>query len=582
MPIVTETDIVRNLRLQRYGVLGTSVTKTMMDILGINALNQLYDQHCHLEGLAFIDAILDKLSIRIEISENDLKRLPASGPFILVSNHPLGGIDGLIMLKIMLLHHPESKIIANYLLKLVQPLDRYVCPVNPFEHNKELYHSFGGIRTALDQLKSGFPLGIFPAGEVSVRQKGIGGRIDDKKWDVSMIKLIKKAGVPVIPMFFNARNSDLFYIMAGVNGYLRTAKLPSEMLNSYDKTIKVRIGNPISVTTQDSMKDIDVLSDHIRHKTYILGNVFRKRKFFELDISKFKKGHQPVLARISPEHLERDFSLLRQDQKILFESGHYALYFTKLDDYPMILAELGRLREITFRDAGEGTGKATDVDKYDAYYHHLILWDKSACQLAGAYRLGLGKEIKKMYGMSGFYMSELFYLYGPMHDVMNESIEMGRAFVAKPYQQRPMPLFLLWKGIEKIATSFPEYKYLIGAASISNSYSYYSRSMMVEYFSKHHFDSDLALYVAAKKPFRSMLTKKDADLIGSSQFESIRSVDRLIEELEPQGLKIPVLIKKYLLQNAKLLAFNVDTAFNDAIDGLIYIEISKINLEKLG
>jgi len=581
MPILTESDISRSLHLQKFGAAGTSLTKAMMRLLRIDQLNIMYDKHCHLEGLAFVDAILSALNITVDISDVDLKRLPKSGPFIVVSNHPLGGVDGLIMLKIMLTYHPESKIMANYLLEMIEPLKSYICAVNPFETNKNTKSSLSGIRAAFSHLDEGLPLGIFPAGEVSTLQNKMVWQIEDKPWDFSAIKFIKKAKVPVVPMYFHARNSDLFYIVSAMNQYLRTAKLPSEVFNSADKKITVRIGKAIPVSHQNIITDISIYSDIIRTKCYHLGHVFRRKKVFDIKKLRVKRKVVPILPGTSGLSLIREVEELRLANKSVFENDMYELFFTKLDHAPAIKTELGRLREISFREVGEGTGLALDLDKYDKYYHHLILFDKGNGQIVGAYRIGMGREIMAEYGMNGFYLSSLFYMSGPMRNFFNNAIEIGRAFVTKEYQQRPMPLFLLWKGICAVTKLHPEYKYIIGAASISSHYSPFSRSLLVQYLTKYHFDNELALYVAPKRAFNGIMKLKVAEILNDPSHQCVKAIDQLIEDVEPNGLKMPILIKKYLMQSARLLSFNVDADFNDAIDGLMYIEINNINLEKL-
>lgn len=581
MPILTESDITRSLHLQKFGAAGTSLTKAMMRLLRIDQLNIMYDKHCHLEGLAFVDAILSALNITVDISDVDLKRLPKSGPFIVVSNHPLGGVDGLIMLKIMLTHHPESKIMANYLLEMIEPLKSYICAVNPFETNKNTKSSLSGIRQAFSHLDKGLPLGIFPAGEVSTLQNKMVWQIEDKPWDISAIKFIKKAKVPVVPMYFHARNSDLFYIVSAMNQYLRTAKLPSEVFNSAHKKITVRIGKAIPVSHQNNIKDISIYSDIIRTKCYHLGHVFRRKKVFDIKKLRVRRKVVPILPGTSGLSLIREVEELRLTNKSVFENDMYELFFTKLDHATAIKTEIGRLREISFREVGEGTGLALDLDKYDKYYHHLILFDKGNCQIVGAYRIGMGREIMAAHGMNGFYLSSLFYMSGPMRNFFNNAIEIGRAFVTKEYQQRPMPLFLLWKGICAVTKLYPEYKHIIGAASISSHYSPFSRSLLVQYLTKYHFGNELALYVAPKRAFNGIMKLKVAEILNDPSHQCVKAIDQLIEDVEPNGLKMPILIKKYLMQSARLLSFNVDADFNDAIDGLMYIEINNINLEKL-
>jgi hypothetical protein len=252
------------------------------------------------------------------------------------------------------------------------------------------------------------------------------------------------------------------------------------------------------------------------------------------------------------------------------------VFLAKKEHIPNVLIELGRLREITFRAIGEGTNNATDLDRYDDYYHQMFLWDRDANRVAGAYRMGMGSEISKMYGLDGFYLNELFKFEPELHKMMSESIEMGRAFIIKEYQLKPMPLFLLWKGIVHCTLRFPEHKYLIGGVSISNKFSNFSKSLMIEFMKSNYYDPYVAQYITPKKDFKVKLEDADKDFIFDESEADLNKFDKIIDELEPNELRLPVLIKKYVKQNAKVVAFNVDPLFNNAVDGLMYIRIADL------
>lgn len=577
MPILTEQEIVASLKMEKYGHLGIQLSKHFMSWLRISDINNIYDRYIHLQGLDFINAVLNHLNIEVVLSENDIKRIPRKGPFIVIANHPLGAIDGLIMLKILLTYHPDSIVMANFLLKKIKPIADCICAVNPFETRKDVFNSTSGLRQALTQLQNGLPLGIFPAGEVSARTHRFIGPIFDKPWDISAMKMIKKAQVPVLPMYFHARNSDLFYWMADLHANLRTARLPSEVMKAKNKKIVVRIGHSISVEDQSKPQNIQHYTEMLRAKTYILKRSFMKAKSNSLTQYFPKKKMPEVLPYQSISELHNNFTSLANSDALILNSGDYQVFLTKTNAFPAIMLELGRLRELTFRAVGEGTHKALDIDKFDSYYHHLILWNHREKEIVGAYRLALGKDIYSQFGLKGFYTSELFHLTGSMHEIMRQSIEMGRAFIVRSYQQKPMPLFILWKGIVAVTMRYPQYKYLIGAASISSNYCLYSRSLMVEYLSNHHLDSLVSMDVAPKLSFKSALKGNEKQLVMNGD---MKIIDKLIEEIEPDGLKVPILIKKYLIHNAKMLGFNVDMKFNQAIDALMYIRIDDIDKTK--
>ncbi len=576
MGLVTAKEVAKAIKVDKFGFLGTSMGWVLMKVLNISTMNKIYDKHKHLKDLEFMNALLNEFEIRFEIPEADLKRLPKTGPFITISNHPLGGIDGILLLKLLLEHRTDFKIIANFLLHRIEPLKSYVMPVNPFEGHKDVKSSLMGFKGAMQHLQDGHPLGIFPAGEVSTYRDG--KLVVDKPWEVAAMKLVKKANVPVVPIYFHAKNSKLFYRLAKMSDTLRTAKLPSELLTQKERLIKVRIGNPIPVKDQEEHESLDDFTEFLRKKTYVLSNPFQKKKLLENIPKTIKIPKQPkqIAGAISVEAMEAEIQSLTEQGKRLLSSKNYEVYFAPATDIPNVLQEIGRLREITFREVGEGTNQATDLDEYDSYYHHMFLWDNDAKMIAGAYRMGLGEKIYASHGIDGFYLQSLFRFEPELYDMMSKSIEMGRAFIIKQYQQRPMPLFLLWKGIVHTTLRYPNHKFLIGGVSISNQFSDFSKSLMIEFMKSNYYDPYVAQYINPKKEYKVKLKDADKDFIFDESEADLNKFDKLIEEVEPGSLRLPVLIKKYIKQNAKVVAFNVDPLFNNAVDGLMYIRIADL------
>jgi putative hemolysin len=449
-------------------------------------------------------------------------------------------------------------------------------PVNPFEDHKDAKSSMAGIKGALLHLREGKPLGIFPAGEVSTHRDG--KLVVDKPWEDGAVRLIKKAKVPVIPIYFHAKNSPLFYILSKISSTLRTAKLPSEIISQKNRVIKVRIGKPISVKDQEQYKDVSSFYEFIRKKTYMLANPFEKtsQKILSAQSLKIPKKAKKITSQRAFDLFVKEVDDLRDKGSRLLQSKNYEVFFASAKEIPNILHEIGRLREITFRDVGEGTNKTIDLDRFDKYYHHLFLWDNVKNELAGAYRMGLGKDIYKKHGINGFYIHTLFRIEPELYPMMQNTIELGRAFISKNYQQKPMPLFLLWKGIVHTTLRYPEYKYLMGGVSISNQFSDFSKSLMIEFMKSHYYDPYVAQYIHPKKEYKVKLKDADKDFVFDATEADMQKFDKIIDEIEPGALRMPVLIKKYVKQNARLVAFNVDPKFNNAIDGLLYIKVAEI------
>ncbi|MCB0444937.1 MAG: lysophospholipid acyltransferase family protein [Gelidibacter sp.] len=577
MGLVTAKEVAKAIHADKYGVFGTFCGWILMKVLKISTLNKIYKRNKHLSNVAFLDGILDDFQIKFEIPEEDLKRLPKEGAYITVSNHPLGGIDGILLLKLMIEQRADFKIIGNFLLHRIEPLKPYIMAVNPFEDRKDVKSSVAGFKNSILHLKEGHPLGVFPAGEVSTYRDG--KLVIDRPWEEAAMKLIQKAEVPVVPIYFHAKNSRLFYKLSKINDTFRTAKLPSELLTQKRRVIKVRIGRPISVNDQKELTTLAEFSEFLRRKTYMLANTFDNKDNLLSNISSTLKVPKPVkniVKPVSTEAMIKEVNTLRDNDCRLLISKNYEVFLTLSKDAPNILREIGRLREITFREVGEGTNEAIDLDQFDNYYHHMFLWDTETNKIAGAYRMGLGSRIFAKYGIDGFYLQDLFRFEPELYKMMSESIEMGRAFIISEYQQKPMPLFLLWKGIVHTTLRYPEHKYLIGGVTISDKFSSFSKSLMIEFMKSNYYDPYIAQYVHPKKEFKVKLKDADKDFVFDETEADLIKFDKIIDELEPGTLRLPVLIKKYIKQNAKVVAFNVDPLFNNAVDGLMYIRIADL------
>jgi len=556
---------------------GESFAKLLMYILKLNKLNKLYSENCCKDGIEFIDALIDELGVKFEFDEEELKRIPKEGPFITISNHPFGGIDGIILIKLVCMVRPDFKAMANFLLKKVEPIQDYFLGVNPFESRKGAASSTGGIKEALRHLSNGMPLGIFPAGEVSSYQSQT-NNITDKQWMPSILKLIKKAEVPVVPIYFQGSNSLIFHLLGMIHPTLRTVKLPSELLNKKKKVIRIRIGNPISVKDQKGFADINQYGRFLRAKTYMLGTPIEVKKFYQFKRKTKKEKVEEIIDAVDPNLIRSEVEGLHEDY-LLFKSRNYVVYCAPSNKLPNILNELGRLREITFREVGEGTNQSIDVDEYDLYYHQLFIWDEENHKIVGAYRVGKGHEILSGYGLKGFYLQSLFRMSKQFQPILSQSLELGRSFIVKEYQRKPLPLFLLWKGILYFLLKNPESRYLIGPVSISNKYSDLSKDLIIKFIMANYFNYDLGQFIKSRKKFKVKTTDVDIDILLETAKSDINKLDKLIGDFEITNDKLPVLLKKYISLNAKIIGFNIDPNFNDCLDGLIVIDLFDVPVQ---
>src|SRR6202012_1749223 len=438
MKIITTEEFAKATKLDKLKMPGLAAL--LMEVMKINQVNKLFAEAQPNQGPDFVDAILKGCGVSIDFDERELKNIPTEGGFIAIANYPYGGIEGMVLLKILCMVRPDAKIMANFLLKKIPNLSDYFIAVNPFE-NIDHSSSISGLKNTLELLGNGTPIGIFPAGEVStfkVEQQ----QITDRMWHPVVGKIIAKAKVPVVPIYFHGNNGLLFNLLSMIHPALRTAKLPSELFNKQGHTIKLRIGKAINVEDIPDYNNSAKLLNFLRARTYALGTGLEEEKkiFNPRNLFKIKKLPEAIAPEIPASVLEKEVEPLRENYRV-WQEKNYEVFIVPTSAIPNVIREIGRLREITFREVGEGTNKAVDLDEYDIYYHHLFIWDTDAKIIVGAYRIGLGDEIFYSLGKKGFYLNELFKIKAQMMPVLKKSIELGRSFIRKEYQQKPLPLF---------------------------------------------------------------------------------------------------------------------------------------------
>ena len=565
--LITKADIKKAINI--HGLLGNTIASIAMPLLGITRMNKLHGKAAHLNGREFTTAILKELNIKYEIPSKELDYIPQEGPFIVVSNHPFGAVDGIILIDVFSAARPDVKFLTNFILSHIDNLKEFFFPVNPFTDKPDLSQSFSGLRQAAENIKNGAPLCLFPAGEVATTYGS--SIIQDKEWPSTIIKLVKNSGVPVLPVYVHGTNSRFFHWLGKIHPVLRTVRLPGEVFKKRNHTIQVRIGKPITVNELAEYKDLKNLGGFLKSRTYALeGNVQSKVIHPEEVYS------TPIALPKNRRALIKEINSLSKE-KHLFTSGNYSCYLTDSKSIPLAMHELGRKREEAFRAVGEGTKTPLDIDVYDEYYKHLILWDKHKGKIVGAYRLGYGAEILKTKGVKGFYTKTLFDYDPGFVDYLSKSIEVGRSFVTLEYQKEALPLMLLIKGLLYSVLTVPNVQYLIGPVSISSWYPKFYRSLIIEYLKTFHSDDSIGNLMRPKNPFFPDFHRCNPDmLLSGSKVESIEKFDRYVMKLSDGEFRLPTLLKKYLKINAKILNFNVDPDFNYCADGLVFVDVSKV------
>ena len=572
--VVTRADVKKVFG--KDNVFTDMLTRVVMRVLGINKINRLYSKSAHLKGLDFADDMLRVYNTTWNRSLDQLSVIPKEGPFVIVGNHPFGAIEGVLLYSAIGRIRPDFKLMANFLLTYLEPVKDAFIAVNPFQDNPEWGNSVGGIRAALEHLKEGHGLAIFPAGEVS-RYHGH-DYPEDIEWSASIARLIQKTKVPVIPLYIDGKNSKRFYFLSKINSMLSTACLPHEMTNKRNMDILFRLGKPITASELEPYSDPKELAAYLRSRAYALeANIpFEKPMFRHCSAVEMDK-QKDVSAMIKELESVRDTSLI-------FSCLNYDCYLLEHDSIPTLMHEIGRRREEAFRAIGEGSGKAIDIDQYDAYYKHLVLWDREKKSLIGAYRLGYGSEIVPKYGLDGFYISSLFKMNDSLKERASKSVELGRSFVSVEYQKDMMPLLLLLRGLMMVVVRNKDIQSFIGPVSISTWYPKFYQSLIVRYVSTMHNSDTLKNEFSPRTPFKEDFLKVDADVLLSKNMDSLEKFDRFMLKLSNGAYRMPTLFKRYLKLGAKFLCFNIDPDFNDTLDGLLFInfnEVPKSELEML-
>ncbi len=575
MDLVTPNDILSATSILKYPG-GERIASHLFRIMKLDKINNAYGKIYELPPDEFIDAVIKELGIHFRVLPDECQNIPKNGPFITISNHAYGGIDGIILLKILPSVRPDFKVLMNFLLAKIKPIESFGFKVNPFERLPQVNSSYGGLKEALVHLKNGHPVGIFPAGEVAALQLGT-GIITDKKWPHSILKLIRTAQVPIVPVYFAGHNSILFSLLGMIHPMLRTARLPAEMYNKAGKEIQVRIGRPVLVRDQSRFKDISEFGRYLRMRTFSLGIQPEKHR----RLWPFTLHHpQPVVLPVHSTLMDDEIEKLKIGS-ILFSLNEHIVFCAPPFQIPNIMVELGRLREITYREVGEGTNKSCDLDEFDKYYDQLFIWDDSEKIIVGGYRIGYGKQILELHGIKGFYIHTLFHIKDEFASVLNLSIELGRSFIVKTHQKKPLSLFLLWKGILQVLVRNPEYRYLIGPVSISNEYRQLSKALTVEFLKKNYYNKEFAAFFTPRKKFvpeTNPVIKKR--VFHKMTGNKISLLDNFIQAFDP-SFQTPVLLKKYLSVNSEVIGFNVDPQFNNCLDVLIITDILDIPAETI-
>ena len=509
--------------------------------------------HAHLQGLALVEAALDYLGVRYTVDQVERERIPQTGRLLIVANHPSGALDALALLHLVGSIRPDVRILANDFLTAVPGLGELLLPLRILG-GKPTPESLAAVEQALQREQCVI---VFPAGEVS--RLGLAG-IRDGRWRQGFLRFARATGAPVLPVRVGARNSALFYGASALYKPAGTALLPRELFTRRGARIELRIGRPLSLPGQEAPES--ALAS-VRQALYAIGS---RREAAP-------RGPEPLVHAVDRRRL---VDALAKLPRLGSTPDGKRIHAGPLAADSPLLREIGRLRELSFRAVGEGTGKRLDLDAYDTWYDHIVLWDPEALEIAGAYRVAPGGQVLAERGLEGFYTASLFRYPCSLLPRLAQGMELGRSFVAPRYQGT-RSLDYLWLGIGAYLRAHPGVRYLFGPVSISADLPIAAREQLVAYYARYFGCREAA--VAANRPFRFLATPPAfGELDAETGFRVLKA------NLGALGARVPTLYKQYteLCEpgGARFLAFGVDPDFSNSVDGLIELDLARVRPRK--
>jgi putative hemolysin len=571
-------DLDQRIHFPLPGVLRNAMRPLLSKALGLDQLEQTYhraraDHATRADSgtlFAWMDCILKSMNIgyRVDGQADGGGNIPREGPLVIVANHPFGLMDPVVLAHYISQQRGDLRIMANSLITSLPELHAHVLAVKPFDsHNASDEKNDGATKAALQHLKTGGALLVFPAGEVTHYQPGHG--LLEGTWSPHIASLIRESKATVLPIHVSGRNSALFHASGMIHKAFRTGMLVREFLRKKESFVQVHLGAAISHSAlAKEQSDAEVIT-FLRLRTLMLS-----RRHL---VGGHRSAPTALTAPVSPgpqtSDLRQEISALSASGACLASQGELSVYVAKAGQIPLLLQEIGRQREITFRAVGEGTGMDIDLDQFDNHYLHLFIWDHDGESVAGAYRLGCVDSILRDHGASGLYTSTLFRFKRGFLPAIQDAVELGRSFIAQNYQRNAVAMPLLWKGIVQWLGREKRYRKLFGPVSISDEYSAASRRLMVRYLRKRHGHATLMSLVKPRIPFAGLgINATERELIGS-QWVDADECSALVATIEQDGKGFPVLLKHYLRLNGKILCFNRDPSFGNVVDGLMMVDM---------
>ncbi len=554
------------------------LSSALESMLGLKPLIRGYDQRPkhngeNINGQPFLKYTLERLQTSFYChNEQNLNQIPKDGPVVFVANHPLGGLEGVAMTDMLLDIRPDTLVLTNQLLTRIPELNQLFIGVDVLSESAESAKANAkGIRAICKHLSSGGAVLIYPAGRVSAIDLKT-WKIQDREWDSLVGKLIKKYQATCIPFFVEGRNSKFFYFMGLIHRRLRTLFMARELSNKKGYKLEISAGEPITQNDIKGLEDEKQITDFVRVATDLIAH---KESDEQLDNS--DERFEKITVPETKSQVICDIKKL-EEYKLVSKNG-FSVYCAPFDKLNSVMQEIAYAREVTFRAAGEGTGKAYDSDQFDPHYLHLFLWDDENQKLVGGYRIGRTDEIVSKLGVKALYSRSHYYFDANYVRRLGKALEMGRSFVTPDYQGHPRALDMLWQGIGAYVAKNPEYYTLFGCVSISQEHSemaraFLSDSMMEAFRAEQEFLTDVRPVIPLKVKGKVWSAQALASL------SNIGVINKLLGRCDP-GKSVPILLRHYLALNGRFVCFSVNTGFNNSLDGLILVDLRKTPVKYL-
>lgn len=541
------------------GLLGrlAALTAPLMDpLLGLTTLDRLY---AGLPDGNFIDRALERLGVTVTVADEDLRRVPATGPTVVVANHPTGALDGLAVAHTLLRRRSDVRLLGNHLLARVPEMREWTIAVNPFDPRS--IENRRGLRQAREWLVQGGLLVVFPAGEVS-NAPGPDGGLVDREWQPGVLALVQWSQAAIVPAYVDAQSSRWFRLAGLLHPRLRTALLPRELLRLRNGAVRIRYARPLAGA------DVTAGPTPARERLARL-----RARVYALEPTPRGKPIAPAVIAppVGSAALARDIAALPAECELL-RAGDYVVYCAPAPLLPAVLPEIGRLREATFRAVGEGTGRALDLDRFDRHYRHLFVWHEARAEVVGAYRIGATDRLWAAGGARSLYTHSLFKLAPAFVAATGPALELGRSFVRQEYQRESPALFLLWKGIGALVAREPRYRRLMGPVSISADYSRAARGVLARFLAAPEAAAEHRHLV---RPRRTVPIGPAPPGLVAAEPTTLDDVAAVIHDLE--GRDVPVLLRHYWKLGARVLGLSEDPDFGHSLDALMLVDLAGLS-----